>query len=100
VVDEKSGKEQMKYGAPEFSWQLLRSTASTYLACSNIFGSATLFLAAKQLGHSPQVAERHYAGTIRSIHRDVRTLEAAMQIDLPVARVIEHQSSRPRRTAA
>jgi integrase len=84
---------EKKYGAPAFCWQLLRSTASTYLACSNIFGSATLFLAAKQLGHSPQVAERHYAGTIRSIHREVRTLEDAMQIAEVMERVVQSVAS-------
>jgi integrase len=71
-----------EYGAPKFDWQMLRSTCSTYLTnAQGIFGSATVFLSAKQLGHSVMVAERHYLNVHRGIPRDARTLEAAMQIE-------------------
>lgn len=44
--------------------------------------------AARQLGHSVQVAEKHYLGLVRGIPRDARTLEAAMQVEDVVAKVI------------
>ncbi len=83
-----------RYGAPEWTWQVLRSTCATYLTNSpGIFGSASAYASAKQLGHSVQVAEAHYAGLVRGIPRDATTLEAAMQIgeelDLVVSRVAE-----------
>jgi hypothetical protein len=70
------------FGAPKFDWQMLRSTCATYLTnAPGIFGSATVFLSARQLGHSVAVAERHYLGVHRGIAREARTLEAAMQIE-------------------
>jgi site-specific recombinase XerD len=70
------------YGAPKFDWQTLRSTCATYLTnAPGIFGNATAFLSAKQLGHSVTVAEKHYLGVHRGIARDARTLEAAMQVE-------------------
>lgn len=70
------------FGAPPFDWQSLRSTCATYLTnAPGVFGAATVFMSAKQLGHSVAVAERHYLGVHRGIPRDARTLEAAMQIE-------------------
>jgi integrase len=70
------------YGAPErFSWQLLRSTCATYLTnAPGIFGAASAYRSAKQLGHSVQVAEKHYTGVLRGIPHDARTLDEAMGI--------------------
>jgi integrase len=69
------------YGAPMFDWQTLRSTCATYLTnAPAIFGSATVFLSARQLGHSVAVAERHYLGVHRGIAKDARTLDSAMQL--------------------
>lgn len=71
-----------EFGAPKFDWQMLRSTCATYLTnAPGIFGAATVFLSARQLGHSVAVAERHYLGVHRGIARDARTLEAAMQLE-------------------
>lgn len=68
-------------GAPKFDWQL-RATCATYLTnAPGIFGAATVFLSARQLGHSVAVAERHYLGVHRGIPKDAHTLEAAMQIE-------------------
>ena len=70
------------YGAPSFDWQTLRATCATYLTnAPGIFGSATVYLSARQLGHSVAVAERHYLGVHRGIPRDAHTLEAAMQLE-------------------
>jgi integrase len=65
------------------SFKYLRSTCSTYLTnAPGIFGERSLFLAAKSLGHSPQIAETHYAGHLPRLSADARTLEAAMGIKL------------------
>lgn len=71
-----------EYGAPKFAWQMLRSTCATYLTnAPGIFGAATVFMSARQLGHSVMVAERHYLGVHRGIPKDAHTLENAMQIE-------------------
>ncbi|HEX7476647.1 MAG TPA: hypothetical protein VF331_02460, partial [Polyangiales bacterium] len=81
------------FGAPQFDWQTLRSTCATYLTnAPGIFGNATAFLSAKQLGHSINVAERHYLGVHRGNPREARTLEDAIQI----ADALEAVSTRPR----
>jgi len=77
------------YGAPEgCNWQALRRTCGTYLTnAPGIFGAASAYRSAKQLGHSVAVAERHYVGIARGIQREAKTLEAAMQIENEVGRV-------------
>jgi integrase len=71
-----------EYGAPKFDWQMLRSTCATYLTnAPGIFGGATVFMSARQLGHTVAIAERHYLGVHRGIPKDAHTLEAAMQIE-------------------
>lgn len=77
-----------EYGAPPFDWQVLRSTCATFLTNSNIFDGSTVWRSAKQLGHSPAVAEKHYLGVLRGIPRDARTLEAAMRIEDEMRQVI------------
>ena len=79
-----------EYGAPEsFTWQALRRAYGTFLTnAPGIFGAASAYRSAKQLGHSVQVAERHYLGLVRGIPREARTLEAAMQIEDLVANVV------------
>lgn len=76
------------FGAPAAaSWHALRRTCATFLCNSSIFGGATAFRAARQLGHGVQVLEAHYAGLV-AVSRDARTLEAAMQCDELVGEVI------------
>jgi len=72
------------FGAPaRFTWQVLRSTAATYLTnAPGIFGAASAYRSARQLGHSVAVAERHYLGVVR-IDPAATTLEAAMGIAPP-----------------
>jgi integrase len=70
------------YGAPEFTWQQLRQTCDTYLVnAPAIYDAASIYRAAKRLGHSVVIAERHYAGLFSDISRDATTLEAAMGIE-------------------
>ena len=84
------------FGAPPFDWQVLRSTCATYLTnAPGIFGSATAFLSAKQLGHSVAIAEKHYLGVHRGIPRAARTLEAAMQIDGELSTVLSAFTTTP-----
>jgi len=54
----------------------------------------------RQLGHSVIVAERHYAGLIRGIPIEAKTLEAAMQIEGEAAQVIESIAAPARHLAA
>jgi integrase len=78
------------YGAPPFRWKDLRSTCEVYLVNSPaIFGSASIYLAAQQLGHSVEVAQRHYLQAARGIAREARTLEAAMQIEVLARKVVD-----------
>lgn len=79
-----------KHEAPtSFSWQVLRSTCGTYLTnAPGIFGAASAYRSARQLGHSVAVAERHYLGTIRILPSS-KTLEDAMGAGAPLRRVID-----------
>lgn len=79
-----------EYGAPKrCTWQVFRKTCGSYLTnAPGIFGAASAYRSAKQLGHSVQVAEKHYVGVIRGIRLDARTLEAAMQIEKQMDRVV------------
>lgn len=91
-----------EYGAPaRATWQSLRRTCGCYLTnAPGIFGAASAYRSAKQLGHSVQIAEKHYVDVIRGIPRDARTLEAAMQIEDQMRAVIESVSGpRARRKA-
>lgn len=64
-----------------FSWQVLRATTATFLTnAPGIFGAASAYRSARQLGHSVTVAERHYLGVVR-VDPEAKTLEAAMGID-------------------
>lgn len=75
-------KEQ--YGAPEsFSWQVLRRTCGTFLTnAPGIFGAASAYRSARQLGHSVAVAvaEKHYLGVVK-VPPEAMTLEDAMALD-------------------
>lgn len=72
-----------EFGAPAAAgWQALRRTCGTFLTnAPGIFGAASAYRSARQLGHSVQVAEKHYLGLVRGIPRDARTLEDAMQVE-------------------
>lgn len=90
-----------EYGAPEFTWQGLRSTCATYLTnARGIFGAATVYMSARQLGHSVAVAERHYLDQHRGIPEDARTLEAAMQVESELAKVLASVSGAASRAAS
>jgi integrase len=79
-----------EYGAPMGStWQAFRRTCGCFLTnAPGIFGAASAYRSAKQLGHSVQVAERHYVGVVRGIPREASSVEAAMQTEGQAARVV------------
>ncbi len=85
------------YGAPAgCNWQALRRTCGTFLTnAGGIFGASSAYRSAKQLGHSVQVAERHYIDVARGIPREARTLEAAMMIEDQMKAVIAAVGARP-----
>jgi integrase len=90
-----------EFVAPKFDWQMLRSTAATYLTnAPGIFGNATVFLSARQLGHSVMVAERHYLGVHRGIPKDAHTLESAMQIEPYMRALVDIPSGQNARGAS
>jgi integrase len=95
IVDAAAKRMRTEFGAPsKFTWQMLRATCGTYLTnAPGIFGAASAYRSAKQLGHSVAVAQRHYLGLIRGIPRDARTLEQAMQIEDPVKRIVASVAS-------
>jgi integrase len=84
-------KRLRKMGAPDGSnYQALRRSCGTYLTnAPGIFGASSAYRSARQLGHSVQVAEKHYLDVARGIRRDARTLEAAMQIEEQMKRVVD-----------
>ena len=62
---------------PRWTWHHCRETCATYLVCAPvIYGGASAYLAARRLGHSVAVAERHYLGLVR-VDASATTLEAA-----------------------
>jgi len=85
----------LTYGAPPAStWQTFRRTCGCYLTnAPGIFGSASAYRSAQQLGHSVQIAERYYVNVVRGIPKSARTVEAAMQITKQLERVIEAVTS-------
>jgi len=85
-----------EFGAPAFTWQQLRRTCGTFLTCApGIFGTASAWASAKRLGHSVEVAEKHYIGALRSPPIEAKTLEAAMEIEGLMAAVCAVQSGLP-----
>lgn len=63
----------------DWTFQQLRVTCGSYLACSNIYGGASAYMAASRLGHSVQISERHYLGVVE-VNREARILEHAYGI--------------------
>ena len=92
-----AAKRLDKRGAPKgWTWQGLRRTCGTYLTnAPGIFGAASAYRSARQLGHSVQVAERHYLGVVR-VPKEAATLEAAMGCEAEIEAIVREK--RPRMT--
>lgn len=78
-----------RYGAPEgWSFQALRRTCGTYLTNSpGIFGAASAYRSARQLGHSVAVAEKNYLGVVK-VSKDAANLEEAMGVTGDLGEVV------------
>lgn len=77
------------FDAPTFDWKKLRKTCGSYLANSpGLWGAASVFRTAIQLGHSVAVSERHYLGVISGISSEAHALEDAMEIRGTLAEVL------------
>lgn len=87
----KRGLERLRVnGAPDsVTWHVLRATCGTYLTnAPGIYGAASAYRSAKQLGHSITVAEKHYLGLVRGIPATAKTLEAAMGVEKLAQQII------------
>lgn len=102
LVEAAAKRLKAEHGAPgSFGWQALRRTCGTFLTnAPGIFGAASAYRSAKQLGHSVQVAEKHYLGVLKGISAGARTLEEAMQIQQLIAQVTTRVRSRSDRAAS
>jgi integrase len=90
-ADEARKRLCRKYGAPKFSWQQLRQTCASFLTSApGIFRAASIYRSAEQLGHSAEVAQRHYLNAVRGIPARAKTLESAMKIEAALERIILH----------
>lgn len=88
-----------KDAAPEgWTWQKLRRSCGSFLACSNIYGSAGPWHAARRLGHSVAVAEARYSRVV-AVDAAATTLEAAMGIKAEAEKIIKAVSSSATRQA-
>jgi integrase len=90
ILDTARQRLTREFGAPRFTWKGLRSTCATYLCSSTeIFGSATIHMSSKQLGHSVTVSERCYAkNALRGLPKGATTLDAAMELESVLAEIL------------
>jgi len=81
-----AAKRLSNYGAPKgWTWQTLRRTCGTFLTCApGIFGAASAYRSARQLGHSVAIAERHYVGVVK-VPKEATTLEEAMGVGVELS---------------
>jgi integrase len=75
--------------ARPWTYRLLRATCGSFLAnAPGIWGAASAFRTAKQLGHSVTVSEKFYLGLCPGIPPEARTVETAMQAEGAFGRVL------------
>lgn len=87
-------------GVPKFLWKDLRSTCTTYLTnAPGIFGSAAVFRAAAQLGHSVEVAQKHYLGVVRGIPAEAHDLDSVMLVRDELGQISKCLTGRSRQVA-
>lgn len=88
-----------EYNAPPtFTYQVLRVTTQSFIASApSVYGSASIFLAARRGGHSVAVCEKNYAGAVKNISPEARSIEAAMGIEREADQVIASIAAPARR---
>jgi integrase len=98
VAKDSMDRLRVTYGAPPtFTWQALRRTCSTFLVNSpGVFGSASAYLAARQLGHGVSVMERNYSGLAHGIDPSLRNLESVLAIEDDADRIVRAVSEAPK----
>lgn len=95
LVESARDRLTKNFKAPSFTWHTLRRTCGTFLACApGIYGGASAYMAARRLGHSVDVAERHYLGVIPNLSAKARTLEAALKVDSTVKSIVREVGAR------
>lgn len=77
-----------------WTWKRLRQTCASYLVSAHGIGWSA-FLAARQLGHSVAIAEKHYLEALRGIPATARTLEAAMGVEGELSAILASASCKP-----
>jgi integrase len=85
-----------KYDAPKhFTLKALRRTTATYLtSASGVYGGATVFHSAEQLGHSIETARGYYLHRVHGIDPQATTIEAALEITDELAHVVDMMAMR------
>lgn len=78
-----------QFGAPRFTWKKLRQTTGTFLTnAPGIYGAASAYRSARQLGHSVVVAEKHYVGLVH-VDPSAKNLDEAMEITAELEKILE-----------
>jgi integrase len=87
-------KRLARFGAPRFTPHMLRRSCGTILTnAPAIFGAASAWASARRLGHSVVIAERAYAGVLRDLPADARTLEAAAGVEDVAERIVAAEAA-------
>lgn len=76
------------YTKQAWDWRQLRRTCGSVLVCAGLLGDGSAFLAAKRLGHSVAISERHYLGTMTDLPRDAKTIEQALGIEAEAKAIV------------
>jgi integrase len=88
-------KRLARFGAPRFTPHMLRRSCGTILTnAPAIFGAASAWASARRLGHSVVIAERAYAGVLRDLPADARTLEAAAGVEDLAEAIVAAEAAR------
>lgn len=89
-------KELQTHGAATWTWQNLRQTCGSWLAnAPGIWGAASIYRTAAQLGHTVSVAEKHYLNVVRGISPEARSLEEAMGVAAELKELAERLEASP-----
>lgn len=77
-----------KYTKVVWDWRMLRRTCGSAIVCAGLLGPGSAFLAAKRLGHSVTIAERHYLDALPDLPRDATTIERALGIEAEAKAIV------------
>jgi integrase len=87
-------RDRLQVLSRPWTYRLLRQTAASYMAnAPAIFGAASAYRTARQLGHSVAVSERSYLGVLPGISPAATVVEAAMQAEDAFRAVVDRLRS-------